>query len=164
MNGKVLCIYIAEKGRKPAARSSVRVEANRGIVGDRYHEGAGTFSEKLAGNRKSEITFIASEEIDTFNTVQRETLDYGELRRNVVTRGVQLKALIGHEFSIGAARFLGIEHCEPCAHLASTVNPKVLPHLAHTGLRAAILTSGIIEVGDEIARITGASSTARDQI
>lgn len=44
----------------------------------------------------------------------------------------------------------GIELCEPCAHLAATVNAKVLPHLAHTGLRAAILSSGTIHSGDTI--------------
>jgi MOSC domain-containing protein YiiM len=143
-------IYIAKKGAKPISRALVGVEANKGVVGDRYYHGAGTFSEKLAGHRKSEITFIASEEIDNFNAAQNEALDYGDARRNVVTQGVQLAELIGKEFTIGSAKFLGIEHCEPCAHLASTVNKKVLPHLVHTGLRAAILESGQIEVGHAI--------------
>ena len=152
MAGKIVAIYVAEKGAKPISQPSAQVEANRGIVGDRYHNGEGTFSEKLAGNRKSEITFIAAEEIDSFNATQHEALGYGDVRRNIVTRGVQLQGLIGQEFSIGPARFLGIEHCEPCAHLASTVNQKVLPHLAHTGLRAAILVTGEIEVGHELSR------------
>ncbi|MCB1690667.1 MAG: MOSC domain-containing protein [Halioglobus sp.] len=152
MAGKILGIYIAGKGSRPTPQISALVEANRGIVGDRYYDGEGTFSEKLAGNRKREITFIASEEIDEFNAAQHESLGYGDALRNIVTQGIPLKELIGQEFSIGPAKFLGIEHCEPCAHLASTVNQKVLPHLAHTGLRAAILTSGKIEVGDEISR------------
>ena len=151
MVGKVREIYIAEKGSSPVFQRAVQVEAGKGVVGDRYYNGEGTFSEKLAGNAKSEITFIASEEIDTFNLTQNESLGYGDVRRNIVTQGVRLKELIGKEFTIGSARFLGIEHCEPCAYLASTVNQKVLPHLAHTGLRAAILNSGEIEVGSEIA-------------
>jgi MOSC domain-containing protein YiiM len=142
MVGIVKEIYIAESGAQPCIQSSVQVEANKGVVVDRYYKGGGTFSEKLAGNRKSEITFIASEEIDQFNSTQNESLGYGDVLLNIVTKGVQLKELIGKEFSIGQARFLGIEHCEPCAHLAATVNEKVLPHLAHTGLRAAILESG----------------------
>lgn len=150
MNGKILEIYIAEAGAQPVAQSAVEVEANKGIVGDRYYNGRGTFSEKLTGNRKSEITFIAAEDIDQFNTSQTESLSYGDVRRNVITQGVELKDLIGREFSIGAARFQGIEHCEPCAHLAATVSSKVLPHLAHTGLRAAILESGTMKTGDEI--------------
>ena len=150
MTGSIKEIYIAEKGSKPIVQLSAQVEANKGIVGDRYYKGEGTFSEKLAGNRKSEITFIACEEIDTFNTTQNESLGYGDVRRHLVTQGIRLKELIGKEFTIGSAKFLGIEHCEPCAHLASTVNQKVLPHLVHTGLRAAILKSGKIEVGDEV--------------
>lgn len=150
MAGKIREIYIASKGSRPVSSQTVQVEAGKGIVGDRYYKGQGTFSEKLEGNRKREITFIASEEIDAFNSAQNESLSYGDVRRNIVTQDVQLKDLIGREFSIGSARFMGMEHCEPCAHLASTVHPKVLPHLAHTGLRAAILVTGKIEVGDEI--------------
>jgi MOSC domain-containing protein YiiM len=150
MVGRILEIYIAEKGSAPISQRAVQVEALKGVVGDRYYCGEGTFSEKLAGNRKSEITFIASEEIDEFNTLQKESLGYGDVRRNVVTKDIALHELIGKEFTIGKVKFLGIEHCEPCAHLASTVNEKVLPHLAHTGLRAAILQSGTIEVGNGI--------------
>ena len=151
MTQKVKEIYIAEKGSNPISQFCAQVEAGKGLVGDRYYNGEGTFSEKLAGNRKSEVTFIASEEIDKFNLTQNETLAYGDVRRNIVTQGLRLKELIGKEFSIGSAKFIGIEHCEPCKHLAATVNQKVLPHLVHTGLRAAILVSGEIRVGDEIS-------------
>jgi MOSC domain-containing protein YiiM len=150
MTGRVLEIYIAEQGARPVAQPAVQVEANRGVVGDRYFVGDGTFSDRLAGDRKSEITFIAAEEIDAFNASQNEALGYGDVRRNVVTIGVALRELIGREFTIGPAKFLGMEHCEPCAHLAATVNSKVLPHLVHTGLRAAILQSGEIAVGQDV--------------
>ena len=150
MIGKILEIYIAEKDKTPTAQQSIQAEANKGIVGDRYYNGTGTFSAKLAGNRKSEITFVASEEVDEFNKSQNESLGYGEVRRNIVTQGMNLKDLIGKEFSIDTARFLGIERCEPCAHLAATVNQKLLPHFVHTGLRAAILKSGEVSVGAKI--------------
>ncbi len=133
MTIKIMEIYIADRGAEPVSRTEVQVEANKGIVGDRYFNGEGTFSEKLAGNRKREITFIAAEELDRFDASHNETLGYGDVRRNVVTRGVALQELIGKEFIIGPAKFLSMEHCEPCAHLAATVNSKVLPHLVHTG-------------------------------
>ena len=148
--GKVKAVYIAEKGKSPVSQSSAELKAGKGIVGDRYYNETGTFSENLAGNPKREITFIAAEEIDQFNREQGECLDYGDARRNVVTEGVDLVTLIETEFRIGAVRFWGIERCEPCAHLAATVNAKVLPHLAHTGLRAEILESGFIHVGDPL--------------
>ncbi len=150
MDATIVGIYLARSGAAPVAHTSVDAEANRGLVGDRYHDGSGTFSAKLADNRKREVTFIAAEEIDAFNAATGESLGYGDARRNLVTRGVALDSLIGREFSIGGARFFGMERCEPCAHLAATVNEKVLPHLVHTGLRAAILSSGTLEVGQVI--------------
>lgn len=150
MPGTIKEIYIAQKGQEPVFQKTALVETFKGVVGDRYYNNKGTFSAKLTGNRKSEITFIAREEIDDFNSTQNEAIGYGDVRRNIVTEGINLKSLIGKEFTIGTARFVGIEHCEPCTHLASIVSKKVLPHLVHTGLRAAILKSGKIEVGNEI--------------
>ncbi len=157
MSAIIMEIYCAQRAMAPELQPMVEVQAGKGLVGDRYFNAEGTFSDKLQGNRKSEITFIASEEIDCFNNKVGESLGYGDVRRNLVTRGIELKSLIDRVFTIGTAKFLGIEHCEPCAHLAATVNSKVLPHLAHTGLRAAILESGNIQVGDQI-QVVGASA------
>lgn len=151
MNGKIIDIFIVEKrGGIPESKSSVAVEAGKGVVGDRYYSGTGTFSQKLAGNPKKEITFVASEEIDAFNAGQGLSLGYGELRRNVITQGIDLNGLVGKEFSVGGVRFKGIETCEPCSYLAKNVHEKVLPHLVNrAGLRAAVLSSGTLAVGDE---------------
>lgn len=154
MSGKIYEIYLAERDKAPTSLVCVEVEAGKGIVGDRYHKSEGTFSHKLANNPKSQITFIASEEVDRFNQETGEKLGYGEPRRNLVTRGIDLESLIGRQFSIGSARFRGIERCEPCTHLAATVNEKVLPHLIHTGLRAEVLQSGVLTVGDELQMTT----------
>jgi MOSC domain-containing protein YiiM len=151
MNGRIEAIYIApEAGATTRAVESVGIESGRGLVGDRYYNEQGTFSEKLRDNRKKEITFIESEEIEEFNRGRGLDLGPGELRRNVITRGVRLNDLVGKEFSVGGLRFRGLDLCEPCAYLAKTVNPDVLPHLVHkAGLRAAILSSGTLAVGAE---------------
>ena len=155
MTAQLYQIYIAQKGQAPMAQPDVVAQANKGLVGDRYFNGTGTFSEALSENRKSEATFIAKEEIDRFSTEQDESLDYGDVRRNLVTQGISLDTLIGKQFRIGSVVFMGIEHCEPCAHLAATVNRKVLPHLVHTGLRASIVESGTVHVGDQIEVLNG---------
>lgn len=147
MTGRIIEICIAETGKLPVSCESVAVEAGKGLVGDRYYNGAGTFSGSAKKNRESEITFIAAEEIDRFNASRGTGLGYSEFRRNVVTRGVDLNALVGMEFEIAGVRFQGIELCEPCAHLAKVLHPEVLPHLVHRGgLRAAIQNSGSIAV------------------
>ncbi|MCM2250606.1 MAG: MOSC domain-containing protein, partial [Geothrix sp.] len=67
-------------------------------------------------------------------------------------RGVALNHLVGREFTVGPARFLGHELCEPCKHLAGlTGRPEILPGLIHRGgLRAEILQGGLIRPGDEL--------------
>jgi MOSC domain-containing protein YiiM len=127
------------------------LEAGKGLVGDRYYIATGTFSEKLEGKRDSEITLIESEEIEQFNETQGTALGYGDPRRNIVTRGVRLNDLVGHRFRVGETVLEGIRLCEPCAHLARTVTPEVLPGLVHkAGLRACVVSGGSIEPGDPV--------------
>ena len=79
-------------------------------------------------------------------------LDPGESRRNLTTRGVRLNDLVGKEFWIGDVLALGIELCEPCTHLVALTGKPLIKPLAHrAGLRADLLTTGRISVGDRIA-------------
>jgi MOSC domain-containing protein YiiM len=68
-----------------------------------------------------------------------------------VTRRAPLNHLVGREFSVGPVRLQGVRLCEPCEHLESLTAPGVLRGLLHRGgLRARILTGGVIREGDEI--------------
>ena len=60
--------------------------------------------------------------------------------------------VVGHEFKIGEVKIRGIRLCEPCNHLQRLTGRAVLKGLRHRGgLRAQILTSGTIHVGDVIS-------------
>ena len=75
----------------------------------------------------------------------------GDARRNVVTRGIDLNALVGQEFQIGTVRCIGRRLCEPCSHLQRLTGTALLRPMVHRGgLRADILTSGVVRVGDAI--------------
>jgi MOSC domain-containing protein YiiM len=75
----------------------------------------------------------------------------GESRRNITTRGIRLNDLVGKEFRIGDVRARGTKLCEPCTHLeALTGKPLIKPLTHRAGLRADLLTSGRISVGDPI--------------
>ena len=153
MTGSVIAIYIAPAGN--AAMESLTVaelETGCGIVGDRYHAQLGSFSKKNKVREDQEVTLIESEEIDRFNADNGLTLDYGAVRRNIVTQGVRLNALVGRQFRVGEVLLEGIRLCEPCAHLASVVSEMVLPGLVHRGgLRARILSAGTIQPSDVVA-------------
>ena len=122
-----------------------RRQAGRGLVGDRYHEARGTFSSPHSDGH--ELTLVEAEVL--------EELGFGPetARRNVVTRGIDLNALVGQTFTVGDVVCAGRRLCEPCAHLQRLTEPGMLRKLAHKGgLRADILEGGRIAVGDEIRK------------
>jgi MOSC domain-containing protein YiiM len=83
-----------------------------------------------------------------------ERIAYADARRNVVTRGIDLDALIGRRFRIGDVECVGQRRCEPCAHLERLTAPGSLRALVHRGgLRADVVADGTIEVGAEIAAL-----------
>ena len=125
----------------------------RGLDGDRYFFGTGTFA-KNPQQPDFEITLIESEVIEAFVRESGLAFTSALARRNLVTHGVALNDLVGIEFSVGAVRLKGHRLCEPCNYLAKQTHPEVLRGLVHRGgLRAQILTAGEIRAGDAIARI-----------
>ncbi|HEU0057476.1 MAG TPA: MOSC domain-containing protein, partial [Gaiella sp.] len=79
-------------------------------------------------------------------------LSWEEARRNVVTRGIALNALVGRRFTVGTAECVGRRLAEPCAHLERLTRPGIIRPLVHrAGLRADILRDGEIALGDTIA-------------
>lgn len=152
MSGTVSGIYSTARGRAPLEPlEQSTLEAGRGLVGDRYYLGTGTFSKKLAGKPDAEVTLIELEEIEQFNGTHGLSISVGDFRRNIITSGVRLNDLIGVTFSVGKATLEGIRLCEPCAHLAGLVTPEVLPGLVgRAGLRARVITGGNVKPGDAI--------------
>jgi MOSC domain-containing protein YiiM len=68
-----------------------------------------------------------------------------------VTRDVPLNHLVGRDFMIGGVKVHGIRLCEPCSHLQTLTAQPVIKALRHRGgLRAQILTQGMIRVGDTV--------------
>jgi MOSC domain-containing protein YiiM len=127
------------------------LESGRGLVGDRYYEHGGTFSEKLKDGADWELTLIESEEIQRFNDSQGLALPAASFRRNIVTSGVRLNDLVGRRFRVGSALLEGMRLCEPCAHLGKLIGPAVVKGMVHkAGLRARIVTGAIVRVGDAI--------------
>jgi MOSC domain-containing protein YiiM len=147
-------ILIAESPAAPmTSRAGVRAVPGKGIEGDRYFAGIGTFSPHPQ-KPEFEITLIEKEKIEMF---ARDTgLPFTALhaRRNIVTEGVDLNALVGKEFLVGEVRLRGIELCEPCSHLAKSSFPEILEELVHKGgLRAQIVTEGAIRTGDSVVAL-----------
>lgn len=127
---------------------SATLHSGRGLEGDRYFRGRGTFSNEHATG--VDLTLIEGEALDDLE-LPVGRLGHAEARRNVVTRGIDLNALVGRRFVIGDAECIGRRLCEPCAHLQKLTRPGVLRGLVHRGgLRADIVRDGVIRVGDRV--------------
>jgi MOSC domain-containing protein YiiM len=152
--GRVEKIYITPvAGDPPQPVARVRALAGRGLEGDRYAAGAGTWSTRPGGGRH--LTLIAQEDLDAVAQRSGIRLDPAASRRNVLTSGIDLAALIGVQFYVGSALCVGVRLCEPCAYLEVKTQPGVLEAFVHrAGLRVDILETGEVAVGDRI--------TARD--
>lgn len=148
--GRVESIQVA-----PAARASMQAVDSahavpgRGIEGDRYYSKSGTYSRKDGADR--EITLIESEAIEALQRDYGLRVEPKETRRNVATRGVALNHLVGRRFRVGDAVLRGLRLCEPCGHLEQLSGKPMRAGLVHRGgLRAEILTEGVIRIGDPI--------------
>jgi len=149
-NGEVVSIQVAEKaGSAMMAVKEVRAFAGRGLEGDRYFNQEETNSNSPDPGR--EVTLIESEAIEALERDLQIKLNAKDSRRNIVTRGVPLNHLVGRRFMVGDVFLRGIRLCEPCSYLESLTTNGVQNGLVHRGgLRAQILKSGIIRIGDRV--------------
>jgi hypothetical protein len=144
--GSVAAILIAPAAEAPLVLvESVNAIAGRGLEGDRYHDGRGTFS---GPGRGYQLTLVEAEVLNELG------LPWEDARRNIATRGIDLNALVGRRFTVGAVECIGRRLAEPCAHLERVSRPGLLRPLVHrAGLRADILSGGTISLDDHVAAV-----------
>ena len=150
-DGVVVALLLAPAAEAPLTRvAAAQAIASSGLAGDRYASGAGTFS---GSGRGYELTLIEAEALEAL-AADGLGISWEDARRNVVTRGIGLNALVGHRFRIGEVECVGRRLAEPCAHLQRLAPSGVLSGLVHRGgLRADILHGGTIRVDDRVVAI-----------
>ena len=95
-----------------------------------------------------QLTLVAAEVLNELG------LPWEDARRNIATRGIDLNALVGRRFTVGAVECIGRRLAEPCAHLERVSRPGLLRPLVHrAGLRADILSGGTISLDDHVAAV-----------
>ena len=142
---EVFKIGIANKNNQLIQEvNSIKVLANQGIVGDRHF--------KEFNDPYNQLSLIESENIDNYNIKYGLKIPYIDFRRNIITKGIQLNDLVGKKFKIGKVELEGIDLCRPCRHLCEILDQDniIKEFLRSGGLRCQILSSSLIEVGNEI--------------
>lgn len=122
--------------------------AGRGVRGDRFFD--------YEPDYKGQVTFFSGE---VFEQVCRQLgfagKSPGAARRNVVTLGQDLNLLIGRRFVLQGIEFEGVCECKPCYWMDQAIGPGAEAALrGRGGLRARILTSGVLRLGSSKAQST----------
>ena len=120
------------------------LEKGKGIVNDRYYE---NFKEK-----KEQVTLIDLEDINNFNIQIKQNIEAKDFRRNIIVSGINLNELIDKKIKINKVILKIHEICQPCKYLQDRLKtPGLVKMLLNkSGVRAEILSSGSLSVGDAI--------------
>ncbi len=153
--GTLLHIHIApDASYEMEELQEAELVAGKGIVGDRYYLGKGTYSPKPDCR---EVTLIEQEALDAIASddppLQGEpiVIEPDEHRRNLTVSGVPLNHLVGYRFQVGECVLSGGRLNFPCNYLEQLLGrPVYLPLYNRSGLNCWIEKGGVIRPGDKI--------------
>jgi MOSC domain-containing protein YiiM len=147
--------------------SSVRVRAHKGLVGDRYFNTRFTYAS---------VTMIAAEQIEALEAqiagdglfpAGNTPFDPVLARRNIVTRGLDVDALVRCTFTLdaghGPIRFRSITPANPCAWMNEVFAPGAHQAMrGHGGIRCEPLDDGELSVGPAV--VTDVEPIPQDEL
>lgn len=120
-------------------------------------EGVEVTASGLAGDRaragQRAVTLIQAEHLPVIAAlVGRGEVPPEALRRNLLVAGINLAALRGRRFRVGAAVLEGTVPCHPCSQMERRLGPGGWNAMrGHGGLCARVLEPGAVAVGDPVA-------------
>lgn len=149
----VVAIFTCRAKGLPMQESvSVKAFEGLGLENDRYALRTGAYPS--TGSLPRDVSLISLEAIHEANRVSGTSFTMAETRRNIVTTGIDLNPLVGKAFRVGDVKMYGVELCDPCMRPGKLAGKDGIAFEAaftqRGGLRAKILTTGIIAIGDPI--------------
>ena len=142
--------FFGHHGRAPDEFPAIEVPsiecvAGHGIRGDRFFD--------YQEDYKGQVTFFSLEVFDELcAALEIQDCSLSLVRRNVMTRHVDLNELIDQDFKVQSVRFHGTGECRPCYWMDRAITPGTEKFLkGRGGLRARILTDGTLRSTARIA-------------
>ena len=134
--------------------------AGAGLDGDRYALGGGTWARYP--DLEKQLTLIDSDAVAAVAAEVGADLAPGDTRRNLVTVGVDLPALVGRWFTVGDAVLFGMKRCPPCAHLERLTGTRLVKAMVHRGgINAAVFAGAEIAEGAPVEPLSDAEAARR---
>src|SRR4051812_19614795 len=161
MTGRLLEVWTTPEAAAPMVRStSVRALAGVGLEGDRYALGGGTWAQYP--EQEKQLTLIDADEVAAVARETGSALLPGDTRRNLVTTGIELPALVGGWFAVGDALLFGTKRCPPCTHLERLTGIRLVKAMVHRGgINAAVFAGGPIREGDVVRPVSEEEAASR---
>jgi len=121
------------------------LEAGRGLIGDRYR--------RLGGARQ--VTLIEAESLAAIASFLGAALVRpDDVRRNLVTEGINLLALKDRRFRIGDAILETSGECHPCSRMEEILGTGGYNAMrGRGGITARVVTGGTVRLGEVIQRL-----------
>jgi MOSC domain-containing protein YiiM len=118
----------------------VRVSPGKGLEGDRF-SGRET--------SKRQVTLIQQEHLEVIaSCLQREPIEPGVFRRNLVVSGLNLLALKGKTFRVGDVMLEYTGLCHPCSKMEKALGPGAYNAMrGHGGITTRVVEGGELELG-----------------
>lgn len=127
---------------------SIECHEGKGLVGDRFYE----FKKDYGG----QVSIMSEDALLELRNHTGVEADFKVFRRNLIISGIDPLSLIGKKFSIGEVLFEGSSDCTPCSWMDFAAGEGSYQWLSENqkgGLRAKILKSGIIRLGDQVKTV-----------
>ena len=152
--GSVVEIWLAGAAAEPMRRvSSVDAVAGLGLAGDRYALGGGTWARYP--DLEKQVTLIDRDDVAAVAVATSSGLTPGDTRRNIVTTGIELPALVGQWFRVGDALLFGMKRCPPCTHLERLTGVRLVKAMVDRGgINAAVFAGGPIAEGSLVRAVS----------
>jgi len=146
---RVVEIFIGpDEGGPVSTQETVTAVAGAGLEGDRYFQGDKPPEQR---DPTEEITLVGIEGIRAAAEESGLDITPADIRRNIVTEGVDIQELIGKKFWVGDVQIEGLEDNPACAHLQKLAGKQLLkPMVRRGGIRGRIVSGGVIKRGDAI--------------
>ena len=159
--GSVVEIWLAGAAAEPMRRApSVEAVAGRGLAGDRYALGGGTWAQYP--DLEKQLTLIDRDDVAAVAQETGAALTPGDTRRNLVTTGIELPGLVGSWFAVGDALLFGMKRCPPCTHLERLTGTRLVKAMVHRGgINAAVFVGAAIGEGDVVRPVSDDEAAER---
>lgn len=145
MNARMRPGIVEWIGVRPKRRAPVVVveeamlDTRQGLIGDRYSGHSGS----------RHVTLIGRENIAAIASFLGQDVAPEQLRRNILTSGINLLALKDKTFRLGEALLEVTGECHPCSRMEEIFGEGGYNAVrSHGGITARVVQGGVVRTGD----------------